>query len=243
MFINSKLKQTLDKFKSWIEAPRLYIVEELDTIKNEIDIFAERFLMRASKSSTKSDEQKTKDHETVNSNRRQMIDQVEAFEKKLLANMPTNELDGELAKKLTFYIEELCKKQQSFEEKLAKNSNYNMQKEFSELEYVMDSAIYEFDCALKQKSSLLFLNVFLLKKLLNFDAKFGENNFFIEYRSEKAKKFGTKQPELEIKRDENDRDEDEIEYVYPNAYAQLDAATMFGVLFVLDDCVYKEEFV
>ena len=37
----SEIRQKLDKFKSWIKEPWLYIVEEL----NEIDIFAERFLM------------------------------------------------------------------------------------------------------------------------------------------------------------------------------------------------------
>ena len=45
MFINSKLKQTPEKFKLWIESPRLCIVEELDTIKNEIDIFAEKVIV------------------------------------------------------------------------------------------------------------------------------------------------------------------------------------------------------
>ena len=50
--IPAELRQKLDKFKSWIEMPRLYIVQELDDIKNEIDIFAERFLMRANKTKT-----------------------------------------------------------------------------------------------------------------------------------------------------------------------------------------------
>ena len=39
------------------------------------------------------------------------------------------------------------------------------------------------------------------------------------------------------------KDEDEVEYEYPKAYAQLDSAATFGVLFILDDdCISKEEF-
>ena len=158
-----ELREKLDKFKSWINEPRLYIVQELDDIKNEIDIFAERFLIRANKSKTKSDEQKAKDHEKINSNRRQMIDEVDAFQNKLLAQIPTNELDSELFKKLAMSMEELEKKLQNIEKELKSQPNKNVFTESSDLELVIDSAIYEFDCAIKQKSSLLFVNVFLLK--------------------------------------------------------------------------------
>ena len=82
-----ELREKLDKFKSWINEPRLYIVQELDATKNEIDIFAERFLMRANKSKTKSNEQIEKDREKINWNRRQMIDEVDAFQNKLLAQI------------------------------------------------------------------------------------------------------------------------------------------------------------
>ena len=166
-----KLRQKLDKFKSWINEPRLYIVQELDGIKNEIDIFAERFLMRASKSRTKSDEQKAKDHDKINSNRRQMIDEVDAFQKKLSTQMPTNELDAKLSKKLAISVEELDKKLQKTQKE---QQNKDVFTESSDLELAIESVIYEFDCAIKRKSSLLFVNVFLLKKLLNSHTEFNK---------------------------------------------------------------------
>ena len=235
-----ELRQKLDKFKSWINEPRLYIVQELDATKNEIDIFAERFLMRASKSITNSNEQIEKDNDKINSNRRQMIDEVDAFQKKLLAQMPTNELDAELSKKLAISVEELEKKLQNIEKELNSQPNKNVFTESSDLELAIDSAIYEFDCAIKQKSSLLFVNVFLLKKIIN---SFIEcNEIDSKFAIKQAQKFGIKLPVSEIERDEKFRDEDEVEFSHPNAYFQLDAATMFGVLVILDDCISKEEF-
>ena len=226
----SDLRPKLDKFKSWIKEPRLYIVEKLDLITNEIDIFAERFLMRASKSKTKSNEQIEKDHDKINSNRRQMIEEVEAFEKKLLARMPTNELDVELATNLTKAIEELDNKLQKFEKEPTFEKT-------SEMEYAINSAIYEFDCAITQKSSLIFINVFLLKKSLNSHTRF--NKEAIQF----CHCFGIKQSVSETELDEKERDEDEVECEYPKAYVQLDSATTFGVLFILDDdCISKEEF-
>ena len=220
-----ELRHKLDKFKSWIEMPRLHIVEEMDAIKNEVDIFAERFHLRANKSKTKSDEQKVKDHDKIYSNQRQMIDEVEAFQKKVLAKMPTNELDVELAKKLNIYIEELDQSLQTLE----KEPTYE---KASELEHSINSAIYEFDCALKQKSSLLFINVFLLKRSLNSHTKFNkEASLYAEYS------------DIKLSVSEIERDEDEVDYEYPNVYAQLDSATTFGVLLILDDdCISKEEF-
>ena len=231
--IISKLRQKLDKFKSWINEPRLYIVNELDAIKNEIDIFAERFLMRASKSKTKSEAQIEKDHEKINSNRRQMIDEVDAFQKKVLAQMPTNELEARLTKKLTFAIEELEKYLQVLE----KEPSYE---KVSELENAIYSVIYELDCALKQNSSVIFIDVFLLKQSLNSHTKFNsELNMYYKYQ---ATKFGIKQTESEMERDEKDRDEDEVVYEYPSVYVQLNAATTFGVLVILDECISREEF-
>ena len=238
-----QLKEKLEKFKSWIEAPRLYIVEELDTIKNEIDIFAERFLMRASKSKTKSETQITLEHDKINSNRRQMIDEVEAFEKKLLANMPTNELEASLAKKLTLFVKKFEKKLHALEKETMAFLNYvYCMEKASEIEHAIDVAIYEFDCALKHKSSLLFINVFLLKQSLNSHVELNEAASKCATMFH-AEKFSIKQSELEMECDENDPDEDEVEYSFPNVFFQLDVSTTFGVLFILDDCVSKEEFV
>ena len=235
----SELRQKLEKLTSWINEPRLYIVQEMDATKNEIDIFAERFLMRASKSQTKSDEQKILTHDTINSNRRQMIAKVEAFEKKLLTTVPTNDLVVELVKKLTFTIDNLEKKLQALEKEMASslnnNNNNNTQKDTSELKYAVDCTIYEFDCAIKQKSSLLFINVYLLKKFLNSHTNFNKDKN--RHAIRKAQQHRIEQPESEI-----ERDDDEVEYKYPDAYVQLDAATTFGVLFILDDCVSREEF-
>ena len=216
-------------------------MEELDAIKNEIDIFAERFLMRASKSKTKSEAQIEKAHDKINSNRRQMIKEVEVFAKKLLANMSTNELEAELAKKVKLSIEELDKKLQWLEKKLESKSNKSVRTEkvISELEHAIDVAIYEFDCSIKQKSSLLFINVFLLKKSLNSNfkcIKAANEARFAEY-------LGRNLPEPKMECDEIYHDEDEVEYDVPNLYFQLDASTTFGVLFHLDECVRKEEFV
>ena len=204
--IISELRQKLNKFKSWIESPRLYIVDELDEIKNEIDIFAERFLTRASKNKTKSDEQIKKDHDKINSNRRQMIDEIEAFEKKILANMPTNVLEPNLAKKLTLSIKELDKKLQSLEKKLTSKSNKNVttEKASFDLEFAIDSVIYEFDCAIKQKSSLLFINVFFLKKSLNSHSAM--NEIASEYARREAEYLCLNQSDLAMESDENYRD-------------------------------------
>ena len=57
-----------------------------------------------------------------------------------------------------------------------------------------------------------------------------------------AECLGIKLPVSEMERNEKDRDEDEVEFDYPNLYFHLDAATMFGVLVILDDCISKEEF-
>ena len=225
----SDLRPKLDKFKSWIKEPRLYIVEKLDIVTNEIDIFAERFLMRASKSKTKSSEQIEKAHDKINSIRREMIEEVEAFQKKLLAKMPTNDLEDKLVQKLALSIEQLDKKLHNFEQEPTSEKA-------SDMEYVIDCAIYEFDCAITQKSSLLFINVFLLKKSLNSHTRFNKA------ASRYAKCSGIKLSMSVIKRDEKDLDEDEVEYEYPNAYAQLESTTTFGVLLILDDCISKEEF-
>ena len=148
-----ELREKLDKFKSWINEPRLYIVQELDATKNEIDIFAERFLMRASKNRTKSDAQIEKDNDKINSNRREMIDEVDAFQKKILAQMPTNELDAELSKKLAISVAELDEKLHTIEKELKSQANKDV---FTDLDHLIDSAIYEFDCAIKQKVESTF---------------------------------------------------------------------------------------
>ena len=251
--MHSMLKHKLEKFKSWTKAPRLYIVDELDGIKNEIDIFAERFLLRASKNATKSDAQKALDHDKINANRKQMIAEVDAFEKKVLTALPTNELEPVLAKKLAVSINMHEKKLSELKIELETLSKYVCTKHSSELEidnilaeeeswqdklsdlrHGIDASVYEFDCALKQKSSLLFVNVFLLKQTMNSHSDWNMGMNFI-YRARII------QPDLQINGDKYDRDEDEVEYSYPNVYFQLDAATTFGVLFIVNDCISKEE--
>ena len=169
-----------------------------------------------------------------------MIDGVDAFQKKLLAQMPTNELDAELSKKLAISVEELEKKLQNIEKELKSQPNKDVFTESSDLDHDIDSAIYEFDCAIKQKSSLLFFNVFLLKKSLNSFIR--NKKFDSEFAIRRAQRIGIKLPVSEMERDEKDLDEDEVEFSHQNAYVQLDAATMFGVLVILDDCISKEEF-
>ena len=64
--------------------------------------------------------------------------------------------------------------------------NFNTQKEMSELEYAMDCSIYEFECSIKQKPSLLTLF------------------------------FSIKHSELEMESDKNNRGDDDIEYKHSN---------------------------
>ena len=78
--------------------------------------------------------------------------------------------------------------------------------------------------------------MFLLKKSLNSHTRF--NKEAIQF----GHCFGIKQSVSETELDEKERDEDEVEFSHPNDYFQLDAATMFGVLVILDDCISKEEF-
>ena len=147
--------------------------------------------------------------------------------------MPSNDLEDKLAKKLAISIKKFDHKLKKLEKKIATEKA-------SELDNSINSAIYEFDCAIKQKSSHLFINVFLLKKSINSHTNFNEYDALFAIR--KAKFFGIKLPELEMDRDEKDRDVDEVEYSHPNLCFQLDAATTFGVLLILDDCISKEEF-
>ena len=142
--------------------------------------------MRAILSKTKSETQITLVHRKINSNRREMINELEAFKDKLLTKMPTNELKAELAKNVAIYIKNHEKKLQELEKKLPLSPvyNFNTQKEMSELEYAMDCSIYEFECSIKQKSSLLFISI--------------------------------KHSELEMENDKNNRGDDDIEYKHSN---------------------------
>ena len=100
---------------------------------------------------TKSEAQIEKDCDKIKSNRKQMIYEIEAFEKKLLATMPTNDLEAELAKKLTKSVDELEKELVS-----RTNNNVNTQKDSFDLEHAMNSSIYKFDCSIKHRSCFVY---------------------------------------------------------------------------------------
>ena len=65
-----------------------------------------------------------------------MIEEVEAFEKKFLAKMPTNELETELATKLTKAIEELDKKLHNLEKEPTKYNKRASKGAFRYAEYL-----------------------------------------------------------------------------------------------------------
>ena len=218
-----ELRKKLDKFKSWIIEPRLYIVEELDAIKNEIDIFTEKFLMRNFLSQTLNDTQKLHAQNKINSNRKQMIDEVEAFEKKILSNLPSNELEFGLNQKLKSCISDLDSKLIGLES----STTY--------FEYDLNCAIYEFDCAIKQKSSLMFINVFLLKKILNLH-EYDENEV-----NEKLDLFDIMKFKSEKVGQETVTEEGDVAFKCPLVHFELDS-TMFGVLICFDDCGSKIDF-
>ena len=251
------LKQKLDKFKAWIREPRLYIMEELDTIKNQIDIFAERFLLKSNTSQEKSPTQKATDNDKINANRKQMIAEVEAYEKKIFSKLTTNELDAELVKRLALSIEKHEKKldEQGKKETNKKrrdtyssdedSSDEDISDEMSDLKQDIARSIYEFDCEIKQNSSLLFLSVFLFKHSLilinrkqicwkvRLSYPRSRNIARMSFPSKKEKKVknGLKYS------DGPDANEFRHEYYQ----VQCDDTT-FGVLFVLNDCICKEDY-
>ena len=259
-----KLKQKLEKFKAWIREPRLYIMEELDTIKNQIDIFAENFLLKLYTSQEKSPTQKATDIDKINTNRKHMIAEVEAYEKKIFAKLTTNELDAELVKRLALSIEnhlqkldELDKKQQTTENlsEAASSDDYSSDDEWREedisdelsaLKQDIARSIYEFDCEIKQNSSLLFLNVFLLKHSLIFIKRKQNSSevrvVFPKYYNSTGGRAPLKTTEKHFNNglkytDGPDADEFHHEYYQ----VQCDDTT-FGVLFVLNDCICKEDY-
>ena len=189
----SELKRKLENFKSWVEWPRLYIADELDTIINEIDVEAEIFLKNSTETQTKSEKEIIADNNMINANRKQMLDEVVAFEKKIFATLTSNDLDSELA----LVVKNHENKLHELEEMQGRLSEETLLEEISDLEYFIDVSIYEFDCRVKQNSSLLFLN------------------------------------KLEL---------DMCHYAICSHINQRKKASTFGFLYVLNDCVSKENF-
>ena len=152
------LRKKLDNFKEWVEAPRMYVVEELDSLKNEIDIKVEELLMKIH-SIEMSDVEKNFYQEKINSDRKLMIDEVSLFETKIFDKLTSNELEEKFAKKLAAFIKKLEAKLQILEHKQTDFTKKALMVEVSNLEQEIDASIYEFDCKIKQKSSVLFLNM------------------------------------------------------------------------------------
>ena len=73
-------KKKLEKFKSSIQSPRLHLAEYLDKLRNEIDIEAEQCLIKSYHIKTKTGVQKSTLQDTINSNRKQMLDVIENLE-------------------------------------------------------------------------------------------------------------------------------------------------------------------
>ena len=83
----SEFRKKLEKFKSSIQSTRLHLAEYFDKLKNEIDIEAEQCLNKSMHIKTTTDVQKSTFQDTINSNRTQMIDEIEKHEKKCFENL------------------------------------------------------------------------------------------------------------------------------------------------------------
>ena len=222
-----RIRKNLDHFRTSIESPRLYLADELSKLKNEIDIEAENKLINLNGCTFKTAARKNTDKDKINSNRKQMVDEIDRYEEKLFNKLTSNELEANFIEKLYMDIE---KHEHSLKNLEKSQSNfkdiYSFSTECSRLNYSIDCSIYEFECKIKQKSSLLFLNIseikycikaikkVFLNKILDF-SDLGDPPFLFY-------------------------DDCENEYVRNETNSKL--STSFGILFVLNDCVLKKNF-
>ena len=235
--IFSGIKQKLTEFKSWIEAPRLYIADELEKVKREIDVETESLLMKSAVKQAKIEEGMTcPDTEKINSNRKQMIDEVDALEAKIFAKLTTNKLYTRFFNKLVAFTKNCDSKLHELAIKQSRLSADVLLEELSELEHSINDSIYEFDCKLKQNSSVMFLNMFELKIgflcALNCGTKETLKNMF----------YSKHHPDSATYNDVDNSDDFEINHELTKSFHRLNSSTTIGVLYVLNDCVSKESY-
>ena len=161
----SDLRKKLDKFKLWANESRVYIAEELDYIKNLIDVKAETYLKILNEDQTNSEAEIKTGSDKINAHRKQMIYEVETYEKNIFATLTSNELETKYAEKLASSIK---KYESTLEELTNASHNEYTRDELDNLANALEESIYEYDCKIRHKSSLLFLTVEEINKCFNY---------------------------------------------------------------------------
>ena len=242
-----ELKKKLEKFKSWIDAPRLYISTELDTLKNEVDVETEKLLLKINKCKTKSDAQKNVDCDKVNANRKQMIDKVDAFQTKIFSTLTTNELEAN-------FVTKLVKSIQKHETHLRKleTKKTALEEDLSNVEYAVDSLIQEFNSKITDNSSLLFVTKTEFKHCLGMENEVNEtfDKSHNAYQSIYSSNENCSDDDDAESEETGGTDDESFDYDDDDFYEQetakdlykIDMATTFGFLYDLNDYVSKEMF-
>ena len=208
------IREKLDKFENRIESPRLYVANEITFLKNEIDIAAELLLKKSNENKAYTSVQISMIQDEINLNRKIMLDEVEAYENNIFATLTTNTLDEDFVNKMTLSME-ACKN---------KLMDFSGQSEESllNLEYSIDISIYEFDCKIKKKQSLIFFPLNELKQLI--------------YQN-KHKSFKN---DADILRNHRYRVKNQLaEYQLIDNFFES-PSTNFGYMYAFNDCVTKE---
>ena len=132
---NLKLTKKLEKFKEAIKSPRLYLDDEMSKLKNSIDIEAESILMNLDQTILGTVAQKIIEQEKINSDRKLMIDEIDKYTRKLLEDLPSNELDAEFVEKVSTEIEEFEKSLNEMERIFLSDSQYYKLENSADLVY------------------------------------------------------------------------------------------------------------
>ena len=229
------LKKKLDQFKKAIQSPRLYLADYFDTIKNKIDIEAEKVLEKSFQSSTKTDEQKYANQNVINSNRKQMLDEVNKLEAKCFDNLTNEQL--ETVEKLLNDVECYEKMIEDLENKQANLDPDIFDDECLNLYQLINASFYALEKKIRLSSSLIFLNVSEFQKyFLQCNMLVNDNQVEFVDEDENGK--------IEYVRSENE-EEEKIEnkkkvYNFNNRLA-INRATAFGFLYLLNDCILKAD--
>ena len=222
-----EFKEKLEKFKSSIQSSRLYLAEYFDKLRNEIDIEAEKCLNKSNQSKIKNDVQKSTDQDTINSNRKQMLDEINSFEIKCFDNLANETLET-VDEKLLQEVETFEKTFQELERKQSNLDGDMFENECSNLYQLIDSSIYDFDKKIKLNSSLIFLNVSEFKKCVSLGVVLDKS---VDYM---LVEFLDNENEEIV---ENDGEEN-----FDENCINIGQPTTFGFLYILDDCVSKDAF-
>ena len=164
-----------------------------------------------------------------------MLDEVNAFNKRLLDNMSGNELDPKLLRKIQLAVKKNTINLQLLETKRASLNEEDFMDAIAGLEHLVDVVIYEFDSKVKLNSNIVFLSNAQLKKCLGMGHDVNET---FEKEFKRCENFYSSDYSSNDDEDENESEnEDKDEQNF-----KIDFTTTFGFLFVMNDCVAKENF-